>query len=105
MEKNKTICAISTPLGNGGISIVRMSGDNSKAILQKVASVDTSKMEPRKMYLSKIKTQNFDEQALVVWFKAPASYTGEDMVEIQCHGGIAIANGILNQLLIIQNNA
>lgn len=99
MEKNKTICAISTPLGNGGISIVRMSGDNSKAILQKVASVDTSKMEPRKMYLSKIKTQNFDEQALVVWFKAPASYTGEDMVEIQCHGGIAIANGILNQLL------
>ena len=56
-------------------------------------------MEARKMYLSKIHTKNFDEQALVVWFKEPNSYTGEDMVEIQCHGGIVIANGILNELL------
>ena len=99
MEKNKTICAISTPIGNGGISIVRMSGDESKKILQKITDFDTKKMEARKMYLAKIHTQNFDEQALVVWFEIPNSYTGENMVEIQCHGGIVIANGILNELI------
>ena len=96
---NKTICAISTPIGNGGISIVRMSGPNSKQTLQKITTLDTSKMEARKLYLANIKTKNFDDQALVVWFKAPFSYTGEDMVEIQCHGGILIANGILHTLL------
>ena len=99
MENNKTICAISTPIGNGGISIVRMSGKNSRKILQCVTDLKTKNMQARKMYLTKIKTQNFEEQALVVWFEEPLSYTGEDMVEIQCHGGIVIANGILNELL------
>ena len=99
MKKEKTICAISTPIGNGGISIVRMSGTESKKILQKVTSLNVEKMIARKMYLAKIHTKNFDEQGLVVWFKTPNSYTGEDMVEIQCHGGIVIANGILNSLL------
>ena len=99
MEKNKTICAISTPIGNGGISIVRITGENSKKILQKIVSVDVDTLEPRKLTLSTVHTKNFDEQALVVWFKAPLSYTGEDMVEIQCHGGIVIANGILNALI------
>ena len=97
--ENKTICAISTPIGNGGISVVRMSGKNSKKILQSVTDLKTKNMEARKMYLTKIKTQNFDEQALVVWFEEPLSYTGEDMVEIQCHGGIVITNGILNELI------
>ena len=99
MEKEKTICAISTPIGNGGISVVRMSGAKSKQILQKITTLDTKKMTPRKMYLSRIKTENFEEQALVVWFEEPLSYTGEEMVEIQCHGGIVIANGILSELL------
>ena len=97
--EEKTICAISTPIGNGGISIVRMSGPKCKQILQSITTFDTSKMEPRKLYLAKINTQNFDDQALVVWFKEPFSYTGEDLVEIQCHGGIVIANGILHTLL------
>lgn len=99
MEKNKTICAISTPVGNGGISIVRMSGSESKKILQKITNFDTKKMEARKMYLAKINTKSFNEQGLIVWFKEPYSYTGEEMVEIQCHGGIIIANGILNELI------
>ena len=99
MEKEKTICAISTPIGNGGISVVRMSGAKSKQILQKITTLDTKKMTARKMYLAKIKTANFEEQALVVWFEEPLSYTGEEMVEIQCHGGIVIANGILSELL------
>ena len=64
--KEKTICAISTPIGNGGISIVRMSGENSKQILQSITTFETTKMEPRKLYLANIKTQNFNDQALVV---------------------------------------
>ncbi|MBQ8430578.1 MAG: tRNA uridine-5-carboxymethylaminomethyl(34) synthesis GTPase MnmE, partial [Clostridia bacterium] len=93
-DNNKTICAISTPLGNGGISIVRMSGSKSKEILQRVASVNVENLEPKKLQLTTIKTEHFSEQAMVVWFKAPSSYTGEDMVEIQCHCGIVIAKGI-----------
>ena len=99
MKKEKTICAISTPIGNGGISIVRMSGPDSKIILQKITTLKTENMEARKLYLTTIKTKNFNEKALVVWFKEPYSYTGEEMVEIQCHGGIIIANGILNELI------
>ena len=99
MKKEKTICAISTPIGNGGISVVRMSGSESKKILQKITKFDTQIMEARKMYLVEVNTQNFNEKALVVWFQEPFSYTGEEMVEIQCHGGIIIANGILNELI------
>ncbi len=99
MKKEKTICAISTPIGNGGISVVRMSGPDSKRILQKITTLKTESMEARKMYLATIKTKNFKEKALVVWFKEPYSYTGEEMIEIQCHGGIIIANGILNELI------
>lgn len=96
--ENKTICAISTPIGNGGISIVRMSGNDSKKILSKITNFDVSKMESRKLYLTKIVTSNFNEQALIVFFEKGKSYTGEEMVEIQCHGGIVIANGILCEL-------
>lgn len=96
---NQTICAISTPIGNGGISVVRMSGTKSKDILQKLITFDVLTIEDRKMYLTTIRTENFLEQALVVCFFAPNSYTGEDVVEIQCHGGVQIAKGILNELL------
>lgn len=96
---SKAICAISTPIGNGGISIVRVSGDNVTNIVNKITNKDTNNFEPRKLYLTKIKTENFYDNALVVFFRGPNSYTGEDMIEIQCHGGILIAKGILNSLL------
>ena len=96
---SKTICAISTPIGNGGISIVRISGTNAIEITNKITKKDISKFKARKLYLTKIFTENFNDNALVVVFKSPNSYTGEDMVEIQCHGGILIAKGILNSLL------
>lgn len=97
--ENKTICAISTPLGNGGIAIVRMSGKDSLKILQKITDTVVSKFEPRKLYLCNIKTENFNDKALLVYFKSPNSFTGEEMVEIQCHGGIVISKGILSTLI------
>lgn len=95
-----TICAISTPIGNGGISIVRISGKKAIEITNQITKKDINIFEPRKLYLTEIFTENFNDNALIVIFKAPNSYTGEDMVEIQCHGGVLITKGILNSLLI-----
>ena len=101
MEKN-TICAISTPIGVGGISIVRMSGKEALGIAEKVFfsnKINVKDIEPRKLYLGNLRTKNFNEQCLMVYFKSPNSYTGEDLVEFQCHGGVKLAYGILEELL------
>lgn len=100
--ENKTICAISTPLGNGGISIVRISGKDAFKIASAICD-KKDQYEARKLYLTKVSTKNFCDHALVVHFNQPFSYTGEDMAEIQCHGGIVIANGILDAL--VENGA
>ena len=97
-----TICAISTAIGVGGISIIRVSGDDalnvvSKFFTAKNFSVDNIK--PRYMYLGKFNLGDFSEHCLCVYFKAPNSYTGEDLVEFQCHGGVAITNLILKNIM------
>lgn len=102
MENETTITAISTPVGVGGISVIRLSGKNAKNIASNVfkpLNVNNFEIEPRKMYLGSFSALNFTEKCMMVWFKAPFSYTGEDVVEFQCHGGTVIANGILNQLI------
>ncbi len=95
----KTICAISTPIGVGGISVIRLSGKDSLNIVNKLLEKPIENIEPRKMLLKTIKTNDFSDNAMVVYFKAPFSYTGEDVVEIQCHGGIFITNEILKALI------
>lgn len=103
MKNNeKTIVAISTPIGSGGISIVRLSGANSFFIAKKMItklSGESDNFIPRQMYLCKIKTENFSDIGLVVFFKNPNSFTGEDMVEFQVHGGVFLANGVVKQCL------
>ncbi|MBQ2864064.1 MAG: tRNA uridine-5-carboxymethylaminomethyl(34) synthesis GTPase MnmE [Clostridia bacterium] len=102
MEENKTIAAISTPVGVGGISVIRVSGKEAKNIASKVFSAFNVKefnIEPRKMYLGDFKAEQFNEKCMMVWFKAPNSYTGEDVVEFQCHGGTVIAKGVLDALI------
>ena len=101
-----SIVAISTPIGNGGISIVRLSGNTCFSIADKMFTSkkqQPSFFEDRKLYLGTITTSQFKEKALCVIFKAPNSYTGENMVEFQCHGGVKIAQGILRECL--QNGA
>lgn len=99
---NKTIVAISTPLGKGAISIVRMSGSRSKEIATKVFSCKEA-IEPRKMILGKFKLGQVYEHCLMVYFAAPNSFTGEDIVEFQIHGGVTVAN--LVQQALIENGA
>lgn len=99
--ENSTIAAISTPLGSGGISIIRLSGSNSLEIAKKCFSCKewNDQIEPRKLVLGKFNADTFSESCMAVYFKEPYSYTGEDTVEFQCHGGVLIAKGVLNTLL------
>lgn len=97
-----TICAISTAIGVGGISIIRVSGDDSLKVVSKfftAKNFDVNTIQPRYMYLGKFNLGDFSEHCLCVYFKAPNSYTGEDLVEFQCHGGVAITNLILKTIM------
>lgn len=99
--KEENIAAIATPAGKGGVAIIRVSGKDPLTIAEKmftpVNGVKVSDFEPYRMYPGKIDGGNFTDFGLCVYFKAPASYTGEDIVEFQCHGGETIARGILAQ--------
>lgn len=97
-----TICAISTAIGVGGISIIRVSGDDALKVVSKfftAKNFSVDNIKPRYMYLGKFNLGDFSEHCLCVYFKAPNSYTGEDLVEFQCHGGVAITNLILKTIM------
>ena len=95
---NDTICAISTALKDGAISIVRMSGPESFDIIKKISEVKTIK--PNTIVYSHIKDEGqIIDEVLISFFAAGKSYTREDMVEINCHGGVFVTRLILNLLL------
>ena len=97
-----TISAIATPIGNGGVSIVRLSGPDAFKIIDKMFS--SQNLTAGKIYHGWVMENNTKlDEVIVLPFKAPNSYTGEDVIEIQCHGGIHITNKILD--LTIQNGA
>lgn len=95
---DKTIVALATPAGNSGVAVIRVSGENSKKCLQKLIREDLD-FEPRKMYLKKIYFSGLEDVCLVVFFPSPHSYTGEDVIEVQSHGGYFIAKKIIDELL------
>ena len=97
-----TICAISTTLGVGAISIIRLSGEKSIEIANKIfKGKDLTKVDSHTINYGYIidGTEIIDE-VLVSIMKAPKTYTKEDVVEINCHGGIATTNKILEILLL-----
>ncbi len=99
MYTEDTIVAIATANGIGSISIVRLSGVDALRIAQKISRGIT--LNPRMATLSKIydfKDELIDE-ALLIYFKNPHSFTGEDIVEFQCHGGVAITNIVLSSCI------
>ena len=103
MMLSETIAAIATPPGKGGVAIIRLSGKNPLEITAKMfqpsGKKEVSSFEPYRMYPGKIHCGNFTDYGMAVYFKAPHSYTGEDVVEFQCHGGESIARGVLKQAL------
>lgn len=94
----ETIVYLATPAGNSGVAVIRISGEKSKEILQKLIKSDVD-FEPRKMYLKDVYINDYTDKCLVVFFKAPFSYTGEDVVEIQSHGGYFLAQQIISKTL------
>ena len=99
---NDTIAAISTSLGVGAIGIIRVSGDDSIKIVNKIFDgVDLEKVHTHTIHYGHIieKTSIIDE-VLVSVFKAPKTFTKEDVVEINSHGSIASLNKILELLLL-----
>ena len=100
-----TIIGISTALSKGAISIIRLSGDDAIKIVNKVfKGIELSKVEPSTMNYGHI--VDFDscqiiDEVLVSIFKAPKSYTKEDVVEINCHGGLFVTNKIYEQLVLL----
>lgn len=102
MKEDKTIVGISTALGNGGISVIRISGKEAINIAEKVfknKNTEVKKFEPRKLYLGEFDCGDTKDKCMCVYFKAPYSFTGDDIVEFQCHGGITLTNKIFEKLV------
>lgn len=107
--KTDTIAAIATAMSNAGISIIRLSGDDSLKIIDKVY---TSKSGKKKISEQKSHTIHYGfivdgdeiiDEVMVLLMKGPNSYTREDVVEIDCHGGIVVTKKILE--IILKNGA
>lgn len=106
MIKDDTICAVSTPSGTGAISIIRLSGPETLKIVSKAWSLknretDFSSLESRHSYLGEIRLEEGTllDEAMLVLFRSPESYTTEDVAEFYCHGSEYIQSQLM-QLLI-----
>ena len=97
-----TITAISTPLGTGGVGIIRLSGSNCTEIIGEIFSKNPKEktpitMHPMRIHHGWIVEDNHPiDEVVVLYFKSPNSYTGEDIAEIHCHGGLNVVRKILN---------
>ena len=96
-----TIAAISTALAPGAISIVRVSGEDAISIVQSIFNKDITKAKSYTMHYGYIIDENKQpvDEVLVSIFRAPKTYTREDIVEINCHGGVYITRKILTMVL------
>ncbi len=104
MNENRTIAAISTAQGEGGIGVIRISGNDALLIADKVfKSVNNKRIADMKGYSATFGKvcENGEEidEAVALVFRNPHSYTGEDVVEISCHGGIYITRRVLRAVL------
>lgn len=96
---NETIAAIATANGIGSISILRLSGDRSYDIALKLTQ--KSSLQPRYATLTSLHhcDGTLIDEAIVIYFQAPRSFTGEEVVEFQCHGGYVVAESVLRAVL------
>ncbi len=102
-KTKETIFALSTPYGQSAIAVVRISGNMSKMIAKSICQIN--KIEPRKATFTKFydKQKKIIDSGIMIFFNSPFSFTGEDMLEFQCHGGISIINKMLLELSLIEN--
>lgn len=95
--RENTIVAIATPLGVGGIGIVRLSGERSLEIARHIFRALPQEVQHNFMYLGYINAGEFMDRGYCVYFKAPKSFTGEDVVEFQVHGSPIVLQSVVNE--------
>lgn len=103
---NKTIYALSTVYGKSGVAIIRISGDSALEVIKQMTKLNSNKVKPRYAYftdLLDIVSHETLDKVLVLYFKAPYSFTGEDIVEIHTHGSKAVISSVINSLSKIEN--
>jgi tRNA modification GTPase len=99
---NDTIAAISTPLGEGGIAVIRLSGPDAVAIVDRLftGKVRLAEAAPQTIHFGRLADKDgIVDSVLVSLFRAPHSYTGEDVVEVSSHGSVYLAKRILSMLV------
>ncbi len=102
IQEFDTIAAIATPIGTGGVGVIRISGENSFLIAEKI--FNGKKPQAGKISHGWIEDNGIKiDEVIVLAFKNPNSYTGEDVIEIQCHGGVNVVRNILD--IVLKNGA
>ena len=106
MREFDTIAAIATAIGEGGISIIRVSGDKALDIVAKVfkpkSNIDIKNMKPYTMkygHIEDMETHEIIDEVIISYMKGPRSFTAEDTVEINCHGGVISTKNVLNEVV------
>ena len=102
MPLDDTIAAISTAVGEGAIAVLRVSGPEAVRLVARIfrGATTPERMDPRRSYFGEIyDATGLVDQVLLTTFRGPQTYTGEDVIEISCHGGILVTRKILSLLL------
>jgi tRNA modification GTPase len=98
----ETIVALATPLGRSGIGVIRLSGDDALSLAVQLGGSDEWAPRPRRQYLRALRDIDSGEildEALVTYFRTPNSFTGEDVVEISCHGSPVLLRLVIDACL------
>lgn len=98
---NKTIYALSTVLGKSGVAVIRISGKEALQVVRLMTNLNPDKIKARYAYFTDLKDLSKShtlDKCLLLYFKAPNSFTGEDIVELQIHGSRAVIASVLNNL-------
>ena len=105
---NDTVAAVSTPRGRGGIAVIRVSGNDTGGVISRVfrpmGNLNPEDLPPRRACYGRIVTMDEGlereiDRGIVTFYKGPASFTGEDMAEISCHGGVFVTGAVLSAVL------
>ena len=97
-----TIVALATPTGRSGIGVVRLSGEGALVIARRLVRAETFEFKPRHSHLLELiepSSEEIIDEAIVTWFKAPHSFTGEEVVEIACHGAPIVLRQVVDACL------
>jgi tRNA modification GTPase len=104
INQKEAIAAIATPVGEGGIAVIRISGRDSIAkVNEAFRGADLKQKESHTVHFGKIinEQKNVVDEVLATLFRVPKSYTGEETVEVSCHGGVLVTQAVLETILAI----